>query len=614
MTTYIFKTILCSGLLLLGYYLFLEREKTHLFNRVYLLFSIVFSFIIPLVSINIGSSVRMISEVVYQPNYILQNTVLEETLPSVQDKFNLANYLVLAYFSISVLLFCRLLINLFAIFYRIKNNSRVKYLDAKLVLTRDNRVPHSFLNYIFINKEDFERGTIEKEIFRHELAHIKQKHSADILFIEIIKIFAWVNPLLFMYRKAIQLNHEFLADEFVVNTGSSTQDYQLLLLNKTMLPSDLVLSSSFNYIQIKKRVIMMSKQKSLRIAILKQIALIPVIAAAGFLFTTKVLAQDEATIHNQQQIESSKTGVSQELLKEYQDIFNKYKKTLVDGKESYSLNLAQADKERVEKIFFQMSKEQQTKQMFVFVPANSMVLSRTIPTKEQFELFKDPKIYGIWINNQRVSNEVLNKYKNTDIAHVMMSKLAKNATNYGKHVYQVNLMTNDAYQKYYDETIAKKGYILTLNFIKKDESKREIVREDSSSSITTQIRMPRPDKTDKEWWQLVAFDRGFKYDSYTKYGNIVILGEKDINNNIESFKDLVALVSGKDNIGKGKDVIVIIHSETATFNTKNNELLFNNCKVEEWPLDSFHQEPLKSYTLKILGIGKSTELSKLAVR
>lgn len=610
MITYIFKTILCSAILLLGYYLLLEREKIYRFNRVFLLFSILFSFIIPLITINIESSVQLISQVAYQPNYILQNTVIEKTLPSVNEKFNLDKFLLLAYIAVTAFLFCRLIINLFAIIYKTKNNSLVPYLNAKLVLTKDNRVPHSFFNYMFIYKEDFERGTIENEIFRHELAHIKQKHSADILFIELINIFAWINPLLYFYRKAIQLNHEFLADEFVVNTCSSTQDYQLLLLNKVRKPCELVLSSSFNYIQIKKRIIMMNKKTLLKVAILKQIALIPIILAAGFLFTTKVLAQNEATALIQQQIESKKNGVSQELLKEYQHILNKHKKTLENGKESYSLNIPSGEKERLEKIFLQMSKEQQASQLFVFVPANSMILPKIVPSIEQFESFKDPKIYGLWIDEQRVSNDVLNNYKNTDFANVMVSKLEKNAINYGKHVYQANLMTNGEYQKYYDETIAKKAYILSPNLMKNDETKSE----DDKVKSSTSISMPRPDKTGKEWWQLVAYDRGLNYDSYTKYGKVVILGGKVINNEIESFNNLVALLGGKDNNGKGNDVIVIIHSETASYNTKSKELVFNNCKLEEWPLDSFHQEPLKSYTLKILGIEISPEFSKLAVR
>lgn len=282
-------------------------------------------------------------------------------------------------------------------------------------------------------------------------------------------IFAWFNPILYLYRKAIKLNHEFLADESVINTFSDTQTYQLLLLDKASQSNSLLLTSPFNYLLTKKRIIMMSKNASQKVAILKQIALIPVIAATGFLLTAKTIAQDISKVVQQQQIESTQNGISQELLKEYQDVINKYKKTLRDGRQSYSLNLTQADKERLEKIFIQMSKEQQAKQMVVFIPVSSMVLKKVVPTKEQLESFKDPKMYGVWVNGIRVSNDVLNNYTNTDFANVFESKLMKNATNYGKHVYQVSLMTNDNFQSYNDQTIASKKNVMILrSFEKKD--------------------------------------------------------------------------------------------------------------------------------------------------
>ena len=292
MTSYIVKTILCSAILILIYYLVLEREKIYRFNRFYLLFSIVFSFIIPVITIKIRTAVSLISPTVYQPVSSIQGAVSQQTLPSVNENITPGNILLLVYLGVTLFLFIRFIINVIILFIKIKNNDSVPYHGAKLVLTGDNHVPHSFLNYIFIFKEDYVKGNIEKEIFNHELAHVRQRHSLDILFIELITLFAWINPILFLYRRAIQLNHEFLADEFVVNSVTSPHDYQLLLLDKAMQPSVLVLSSSFNYLQTKKRIIMMTKKTSFRIAILKQIALIPVIIITGFLFSTKVIAQD----------------------------------------------------------------------------------------------------------------------------------------------------------------------------------------------------------------------------------------------------------------------------------------------------------------------------------
>lgn len=459
MITYIFKTILCSALLFLIYHHFLENEKMHRFNRFYLLFAITFSFIVPLITIKTKVLGLTISETINLPETILQNSLPQQITPSINDSFSLSIILLLIYVTVTAFLFCRFIVNISAIFFKIRNNNSVKYLNAKLILTKESQVPHSFLNYIFVHFKDFECGTIEKEILSHELTHVKQKHSMDILFIELIMIFAWINPLLFIYRKAVQLNHEFLADEFVVNKFSDTQTYQLLLFDKATKTNNLLLSSPFNYLLTKKRLIMMSKKTSLKVAILKQMALIPVIVVTGFLFTTKTVAQDLTRVA-QEQKSSTQNGVSQELLKEYQDLLDKYKRTTKDGKEGYSLNLNQVDRERLETIFFQMSKEQQSNQKFVFVPRSSMVLPKIVPTKEQLESFKDPKKYGVWIDGLQVSNKELDRYKNTDFAFMSESKLMKNAINYGKYDSQVNLMTNEGYQTYYDKTLSEKGYVL----------------------------------------------------------------------------------------------------------------------------------------------------------
>jgi TonB family protein len=292
MTTYIIKTILCSTILILIYYFVLEREKIYRFNRFYLLFSIVFAFIVPLITIKTIQPANTIQEIVYQQISNIQDTISQQTLTAVNENITPVDYILLIYLSVTLFLLCRFIINIFVLSRKIKNNDSVPFQGAKVVLTKDNHVPHSFLNYFFIYKEDFENGKIEKEIFSHELAHVRQRHSLDILFIELITLVAWINPLLYLYKKAIQLNHEFLADEFVVNTITSPQDYQLLLLEKARQPNVLVLSSSFNYLQTKKRIIMMTKETSFRIAILKEIAMIPVIIITGFIFSTKVIAQD----------------------------------------------------------------------------------------------------------------------------------------------------------------------------------------------------------------------------------------------------------------------------------------------------------------------------------
>jgi bla regulator protein blaR1 len=474
MITYIIKTILCSGLLILFYYLILEREKIYKFNRVFLLFSVLFSFIIPLVSIKVAQSPAQILETVYPSNSFEYDTVPLQQLSNSNSNINLTHLLLIAYVLVSVYLLTRFIINVSSLILKLKRSRAVTHPDARFILTEDRIVPYSFLKFIFIYNEDYIEGKIEGEILSHELTHVKQKHSYDILFIEFLLVFAWINPVLFLYKRSMQLNHEFLADESVIKEFKESASYQLLLINKALQPEKLQLSSQFNYLLTKKRIIMMSKKGSLRAALLKQISLIPVLFAAVFLFTSRVVAQDNVSTQNQQLTESTQNGVSGELLKEYKDILDKYKKTLKNGIESYSLDLSKEDHERLESIFFQMSKEQQETQIIVFVPASSMLFTKHVPTPEQLISFRDPKIYGVWIDGVRIDNEILKNYKNTDFAIVSVSILLKNATNYGKHVYQVNLWTNSHFQKLNDETMARKDNIIVPRFLAKDSIKRSV--------------------------------------------------------------------------------------------------------------------------------------------
>jgi beta-lactamase regulating signal transducer with metallopeptidase domain len=86
----------------------------------------------------------------------------------------------------------------------------------------------------------------------HEFTHVKEKHSRDVIFIELLQTIFWFNPMLIFYKKAIQLNHEYLADEAVVRVYDNVPAYQLLLLDKTAYDCNAYLTSNFNYSVTKK--------------------------------------------------------------------------------------------------------------------------------------------------------------------------------------------------------------------------------------------------------------------------------------------------------------------------------------------------------------------------
>jgi bla regulator protein blaR1 len=452
MTTYIIKVILCSAVFFLTYKLLLEKEKMHLFNRFYLLSSLLLSFVVPVITFRSSRPSLPISENEVLNTNIFQGNGIIQILSPEQSTNYMSTILLTIYVTITTLLLFRFIVNLSKIISKALTHQSIPYKTSKIVLINEDLTPHSFLNYLFIHNKEYEN--IENEILVHEYAHIQQRHSYDILLMEILQTVFWFNPVMLFYRKAIQLNHEYLADEAVINNTQNISSYQYLLIDKISKGKTYNLTSQFNYSITKKRLLMMTKTKSLRNTLCRQIAILPVLALSIFAFSTKSFAQDSLNIPKTKQniTPSTQEGVTEELLNEYEQIVNKTKNE--KGFPVWS-KFTDADKSRLETIYLAMSKDQQVKQIVIFSPAPPP-LPRVVPTQTQIESWKNAKVYGLWINEKRVSNSTLANYKNTDFAQVFVSKLGKNTVNYGKHYYQVNLMTTEHYDTYYKQTIERK--------------------------------------------------------------------------------------------------------------------------------------------------------------
>ncbi|SEM60961.1 hypothetical protein SAMN05421856_104448 [Chryseobacterium taichungense] len=191
---YILKIILCSSLLITLYFTFLQKEKMYRFNRFYLLFSLIFSYAVPFISVTSENP---------KPVNGLQTTLEVTTkvldLTPKQESFNWTNLLWMSYGIITVILLIKTIYSI----SKIKNikGKKIGYKNQKIVLTDENIPPFSFWKTIYIGKNYLVNNQIDPRIFIHEKSHIDQKHSLDLLFIEILKIFTWFNPSLFSTKK-----------------------------------------------------------------------------------------------------------------------------------------------------------------------------------------------------------------------------------------------------------------------------------------------------------------------------------------------------------------------------------------------------------------------------
>ena len=278
---YIIRSSLSLALLFLFYIIFLRKDKMHKFNRFYLLTSVIFSFGIPLLTIPSFFPSTSVTKLVGISNF--QDSYYQLQILTLQQgsQFNFEKQIPYLYFFISLIFLIRFTFNLIRLKISKSSNPSIEYEGHRIVLLNDQVLPYSFLSTIYVNSIEYKEGRIPKELFSHEISHISQLHSLDIIFIELLKVFFWFNPLIYIFKKAIMLNHEYLADEAVTYSENNPKSYINILLNIAFRNNNSYLASSFNYSFTKKRLLMMTKTKFSKTAIFKKIAVIPLFLVLG---------------------------------------------------------------------------------------------------------------------------------------------------------------------------------------------------------------------------------------------------------------------------------------------------------------------------------------------
>ncbi|TMM32285.1 M56 family metallopeptidase [Polaribacter aestuariivivens] len=456
MIIYLLKSATCLALLLFFYHFVLEKEKMHNFNRFYLLGSVFFSFLVPLTTFTTYVKPMVINTV---PTTIEDSFFVENTNPIfIEESIDYSQLLLGVYVFICAILLFRFTRNLYKILKKIHKNEKVKQGKATLILVDDKILPHTFWNFIFINKKDYNNGKIEAELFTHELTHVTQKHTFDVLFIELLQAIFWINPLFIFLKKAIQLNHEYLADEKVINQYKNPFQYQHLLLNKAAWNNEYYLASNLNYSLTKKRLEMMTTQSSKTIIWLKKLAVMPLLAAFTFLFAERVEAQEKheiiETVYEQpQNVQKIKDLSESEIYKKYY-----YKNLTIQRKDKNG--------KYVIKKYNELNEEEKSR----LIPPPPLKLKKTTPTKAQFEALKDKTKYAVWIDGKVVDNSILNNYKYTDFARYSNSHVYKNARS--KRFPQENQASLDTHK--YFETQNKKRVEKFQKYLKEEYKVEEV--------------------------------------------------------------------------------------------------------------------------------------------
>ena len=276
---YILKTSICLTGFYLFYRLLLSKETFHRFNRVALLGILLLSLLIPFCEITVPEESEVqqtlltIEQILTLADHVPQTEV--EVLPS---SIPLWLPVLLCIYLLGILFFLGR--NLYSLSHmlRLLHGGRQEKLEKgiTLIIHDKNIAPFSWMKYVVISEKDLQENG--KEILIHEMAHVHNRHSIDLLISDICIIFQWFNPTSWLLKQELQNIHEYEADETVIRQGVNAKQYQLLLIKKAVGTRLYSMANSFNHSKLKKRITMMLKEKSSPWARMKYLYVLPVAA------------------------------------------------------------------------------------------------------------------------------------------------------------------------------------------------------------------------------------------------------------------------------------------------------------------------------------------------
>ncbi len=294
---YLGKVMLCSGILLGYYWLFLRNRRFHHYNRFYLQATLLLSVILPFIRIPVWNKPQnAVSQAVYQTLEVLTVNYGEaeglDAGPGALARLLTVENLLYGVYGIGIVALLWVLIRSLLYIRKISKQYPFEHIGGlKFFTTREPGTPFSFFQSIFWNRDLPFNSRDGQQIFRHELFHVQQKHSSDIILTELITAFFWYNPFFHLLKKEMKAIHEFLADQYAVS-DSDRYAYAELLVLQTLKANHIPISNYFFQNHIKRRIAMITNNQSTRITYRSRLMALPVLA---FLFCTIALYAQRST-------------------------------------------------------------------------------------------------------------------------------------------------------------------------------------------------------------------------------------------------------------------------------------------------------------------------------
>ena len=266
--------ILVSAVMSAYYLLFLRDKTFHHYNRFYLLGTMVLSLLLPLLKVEyftIETDSRIL---------LLLNQFNQSSAQEVGNSFNFWNFGALILGIVSFFLLAKLTLGLVKIHQLKKEFPKESIEGITFYNTNLHDAPFSFFRNLFWKKSILINSDLGKQILKHEMVHIEQKHSFDKLFVQIIQSLFWFNPIFYFIKKEITLIHEYLADKKAVK-NADTRAFAQMLLASNFSGNVLPATSPFLSSNLKKRLKMLT-QKNTKYSYARRILALPILFGVSF--------------------------------------------------------------------------------------------------------------------------------------------------------------------------------------------------------------------------------------------------------------------------------------------------------------------------------------------
>ncbi|MDB5154073.1 MAG: hypothetical protein JWR54_2824 [Mucilaginibacter sp.] len=289
---FLFKVNIALILFCLGYYLVLRHLTFYTLNRIYLVIAILFSTLYP--NINLTDFAQRYQQLTGPVQTVILNwKVPAENFAKPLYQPNYWQWVEMIFWAGVVLFAVRLITQLFSLYKLYRQSKPGQVHDYPVRLIRDNIIPFSFWRSIYINPAKLSPADL-KSVLEHEQVHVSQWHTLDILLAELSTIFYWFNPGVWLMKKAVRENIEFITDRKILQKGTDSKQYQYSLVSVSLATMPNTIVNHFNISTIKKRIIMMNAKRSAGYNLTRYVFLVPAVVASLLVFSLSKAASKKA--------------------------------------------------------------------------------------------------------------------------------------------------------------------------------------------------------------------------------------------------------------------------------------------------------------------------------